>query len=418
MAGHTKGLSARILNLNEKAIFSHCYSHRLNLAICASCNVQSIRSFLAYVKEVSYFFNLSPTREQKLEEHIDKITPLAFKKKLKDVCRTRWIDKVHGMDTFQELFIPVVSCLEEMSLNINKTFNHTTSTSASSLLKLITGFYFIIALCITRNVFDITLPITRMLQAKTNDICNGLNLIQALKDAVSSLRNIVDEHHQICYEQKLKIASKINVIKEKHRTSFISKNRANTPFEYVSHYFKMIITIPLLDHLSTKLNSRFNDTTLKRYKALDLVPSKMIAEIQCSSDTNWKDQVISFSDFYITDLPNPLAFLGELRLWEVCWVNFKNELPSNITETLKAINFPEFKNIKICIKLLATLPLTSCECEQTLFSLRRLKDYKRSTMVEDRLNDLALMNIHTELPIDVEKVINKFAINNRRLCFK
>ncbi|XP_065662565.1 52 kDa repressor of the inhibitor of the protein kinase-like [Hydra vulgaris] len=71
MAGHTKGLSACILNLNEKAIFTHCYSHRLNLAICASCNVQSIRNLLAHVKEVSYFFNLSPTRQQKLEEHID-----------------------------------------------------------------------------------------------------------------------------------------------------------------------------------------------------------------------------------------------------------------------------------------------------------------------------------------------------------
>ncbi|XP_065645576.1 52 kDa repressor of the inhibitor of the protein kinase-like [Hydra vulgaris] len=144
----------------------------------------------------------------------------------------------------------------------------------------------------------------------------------------------------------------------------------------------------------------------------------MIAEDQCSSDTNWKDHVISFSDFYKIDLPNPLALLGELKLWEVYWVKFKNELPSNITETLKAINFPGFENIKIRLKLLATLPLTSCECERTFSSLRRLKDYKRSTMVEDRLNGLALMNIHKELPNDVEKVINKFAINNRWLCFK
>ncbi|XP_065671596.1 52 kDa repressor of the inhibitor of the protein kinase-like [Hydra vulgaris] len=192
MAGHTKGLFARILNLNEKAIFTHCYSHRFNLALCTSCNAQSIRNLLAHVKEVSYFLILSPTKQQKLEEHIDKITPLASQKKLKDVCKTCWIDKVHDMDTFQELFIFVVSCLEEMSLNINKTFNHTTSTSASSLLKLITGFDFIVALCIARNVFDITLPITRLLQAKSNDIYNGLNLIQALKDAVCSLRNTVD----------------------------------------------------------------------------------------------------------------------------------------------------------------------------------------------------------------------------------
>ena len=252
---------------------------------------------------------------------------------------------------------------------INRTFNHTTSATASSLLKLITGFDFIVALCITRNVFDITLPITRLLQAKSNDIYNDLNLIQPLKDAVSSLRNIVDQHHQMCYEQALKFVQKVNITEEKPRTSFIVKNRVNTLSESTSHYFKLVITIPLLDHLSTELTTRFDDTTLKCYKALGLVPSKKISEIQCSCDTNWKNHVISFNDFYIIDLPNPLALLGELDLWEAYWLNFRTELPSNITKTLKAINFPGFENIKIFLKLLATLPLTSCECERTFSSL-------------------------------------------------
>ncbi|XP_065642336.1 52 kDa repressor of the inhibitor of the protein kinase-like [Hydra vulgaris] len=255
MAGHTKGLSSRILNLNEKASFVHCYSHRLNLAICASCNVQYVKNLLTHVKEVSYFFNLSPTRQQKLEEHIESTIPSAVKKKFKDVCRTRWVEKVSGLDTFQELFIPLVFCLEEMSLNVNKSFNHSTSSSASSLLKLITGFNFIVAMCITRNVFDLTLPITRMLQSKSNDIYDGLNLIQALKDVVSSLRNVVNQHHQMCYEQALKIAQNINVAETKPRTSFISKNRNNTPSESISDYFKFVITIPLLDHLSVELDT-------------------------------------------------------------------------------------------------------------------------------------------------------------------
>ncbi|XP_065658729.1 52 kDa repressor of the inhibitor of the protein kinase-like [Hydra vulgaris] len=197
MSGHTKGLSSRVLNLNKKAIYVHCYSHRLNLATCASCNVQYVKNLLAHVKDVSYFFNLSPTRQQNLEEHIERTAPVAGQKKLKDVCRTRWVEKVNGLDTFQELFISLVSCLEEMSLNVNKSFNHSTSSSASSLLKLITSFDFIVALCITRNVFDITLPVTRMLQSKSNDIYDGLNLIRALKDVISSLRSIADQHHQM-----------------------------------------------------------------------------------------------------------------------------------------------------------------------------------------------------------------------------
>ncbi|XP_065664810.1 zinc finger MYM-type protein 1-like [Hydra vulgaris] len=285
MSGHTKGLSSRVLNLNKKATYDHCYSHRLNLAICASCNVQYVKNLLAHVIDVSYFFNLSPTRQQNLEDHIERTAPVAGKKKLKDVCRTRWVEKVKGLDTFQELFIPLVSCIEEMSLNVNKSFNHSTSSSASSLLKLITGFDFIVALCITRNVFDITLPVTRMLQSKSNDIYDGLNLIRALKDVISSLRSIADQHHQMCYEQALKIAHELNVTEAKPRTSFISKNRNNDSSECVFDYFKIAITIPLLDHLSTELGTR-------------------------------------------VDLPYPLALPGELDLWEAYWLNFEVLIPS------------------------------------------------------------------------------------------
>ncbi|XP_065675832.1 52 kDa repressor of the inhibitor of the protein kinase-like [Hydra vulgaris] len=144
----------------------------------------------------------------------------------------------------------------------------------------------------------------------------------------------------------------------------------------------------------------------------------MISEVRSSRDTSWKEYIVPFSEFYRADLPNPLALPGELDLWEAYWLNFEGNVPSNITENLKAINFPGFENIKIILQLLATFPLTSCECERTFSSLRRLKNYTRSTMVEERLNGLALMNIHTESVIDIEKVIDKFEITNRRLSFK
>ena len=36
VAGHINGLSAQILKINPKALYTHCYSHRLNLSICDS----------------------------------------------------------------------------------------------------------------------------------------------------------------------------------------------------------------------------------------------------------------------------------------------------------------------------------------------------------------------------------------------
>ena len=81
--------------------------------------------------------------------------------------------------------------------------------------------------------------------------------------------------------------------------------------------------------------------------------------------------------------------------------------------------FPELLKV---LKILATMPVTSCEAEQS-FSLKRLKTYLRSTMGEDRLNSLAVLNIHrgvcnTVMEEDIEKLVNKFSEGQgRRMYF-
>ena len=57
-----KGLSAHILRLNEKAIYTHCHSHRLNLYISKSCSIQSARNVLEQIKEISYYSKFLTTK--------------------------------------------------------------------------------------------------------------------------------------------------------------------------------------------------------------------------------------------------------------------------------------------------------------------------------------------------------------------
>ena len=53
VSGHTKGLSARILGINIKALYVHC--HSLNLCVSNSCKVQPVRNMMDHEKDVSYF---------------------------------------------------------------------------------------------------------------------------------------------------------------------------------------------------------------------------------------------------------------------------------------------------------------------------------------------------------------------------
>ena len=109
VAGHLSGLSARILAINQKAIYVHCSSHRLNLCVAKSCSVTLVRNVMNKIKSLSYFFNFSQNRQQLLQKHINELYPEASKTKLKDVCRTRWVERIDGMEVFEELFVPLLS---------------------------------------------------------------------------------------------------------------------------------------------------------------------------------------------------------------------------------------------------------------------------------------------------------------------
>ena len=58
VSGHINGLSAHICKINNKAIYTHCHSHRLNLVIGASCNIQCVRNVFDQIKEIYYFFQV------------------------------------------------------------------------------------------------------------------------------------------------------------------------------------------------------------------------------------------------------------------------------------------------------------------------------------------------------------------------
>lgn len=64
----------------------------------------------------------------------------------------------------------------------------------------------------------------------------------------------------------------------------------------------------------------------------------------------------------------------------------------------------------------ATLPVSISSAERSFSTLRRLKTWLRSTMIEERLNGLALLHTHTDIDVKGENIIEKFATQgNHRL---
>ena len=53
VSGSKNGMAAHIIKENPKAIYTHCFSHRLNLSICKACKIQSVANIMEQIKELS-----------------------------------------------------------------------------------------------------------------------------------------------------------------------------------------------------------------------------------------------------------------------------------------------------------------------------------------------------------------------------
>ena len=65
--------------------------------------------------------------------------------------------------------------------------------------------------------------------------------------------------------------------------------------------------------------------------------------------------------------------------------------------SLKACDPDDFPNLYMLLKVAAILPVTTCECERSISTMRRLNNYMRCTMGESRLSALAFMHIKYEM---------------------
>ena len=132
------------------------------------------------------------------------------------------------------------------------------------------------------------------------------------------------------------------------------------------------MTIPLLDHLLQDLTARFSKDALVSYTGLYLIPSKILSLDSKSPEKSLKDLLFPFIQFYEEEFPSIHHLDLELALWKKYWMTNKETCPNNISLTLKAVKFDGFENIKIALRILATLPITSCECERSFSGMKRL----------------------------------------------
>lgn len=95
----------------------------------------------------------------------------------------------------------------------------------------------------------------------------------------------------------------------------------------------------------------------------------------------------------------------------------KENLPTNFMEALNQCDETLYRSIFRFIKIAATLPVSVASSERSFSSLRRLKTYLRSSVGQERLVGLTLLNVHREVEVDPEHIIDELAKRPRKLPF-
>ncbi|KAL4705397.1 hypothetical protein ACJJTC_002420 [Scirpophaga incertulas] len=72
-----------------------------------------------------------------------------------------------------------------------------------------------------------------------------------------------------------------------------------------------------------------------------------------------------------------------------------------------------FPYIEIAMRIFLSTAVTNCSAERSFSVLKRIKNYLRSSLIEERLNNLAILSIEADLTnkIDYHDVINNFVTN-------
>lgn len=181
--------------------------------------------------------------------------------------------------------------------------------------------------------------------------------------------------------------------------------------------FKRDVFLPILDTTIAQLNQRFKG----------LVDISNIFSPLLNFDSLSKEEIHEKSMVLAQKYPNVLtSALGEeiVHLKTVFKSTFKECSDSKLI-SIKLLNsiyelhlegvFPE---VCIGLRIFFSLPVTVAEGERSFSKLSLIKNYLRSTMLEDRLNGLAILSIEHELAkkINFDDVIRDFAnIKVRRL---
>ncbi|XP_066338762.1 uncharacterized protein [Miscanthus floridulus] len=403
MKGKHQGVQRKLLDVNPRAFYSACGCHSLNLTLCdmATKTCGRAKDFFGIIQRIYTAFANSTKKWQILKENITGLT-------LKSVSATRWESRIDSVKAIRFQCADIREALLQVSDIDNDPAK---SSEAKGLANNELGQYdFIVAVAIWYEVLYAANLVSKQMQEKDMliDGYRETGFLQALESA-----------KEIALEMDIgtTFTKKRKITRKRHH----DENPEDTNIATMSpeELFRIEYFNTLIDQAIVSLETRFEQYKEYQKNFGFLFTSETLRSLDNQSLKSSCDNLEAVlkkdekSDIDAKELYMELKFLQD-------FIPEERMGPVEILRFLKEHGC--FPNATIAYRVLLTIPVTVASAERSFSKLKLLKTYLRSTMTQERLNDLAIIALEGELleKIDYEHIIEDFISKNtkRMMLFK
>ena len=408
-----QGVQARVLEINPRALYMPCACHSLNLVLCdmaKSC--RKAITFFGVIQRIYALFARSTKKWKILTDHIERFT-------VKPLSDTRWESRIKSVQPIRYQASQIRSTLEEVERTC--TEDPKSVSEAGSLVTTIENFEFLVGMVIWEDILSVINMMSKKLQSPI--VCLDSTLKQ-IEGVISYFKKYRDTGLSASIETAKSIASSLDVEptfptkrKGKRKKQFDEQDDETEELQrsaiddFNDDYFLVIV-----DYAIVSLTSRFDQ--LKEFEKIFgfLFNSENLKSLDHS---DLRDCCTTFVNTFSHDNKSDVELddlFSELKVLQVT-------LPDQLMSASEILHFVKvadcYPNASIAYRILLTIPVTVASAERSFSKLKLLKNCLRSTMLQERLNGLAMCSIEKDIldTIDLESVLEDFASRNARRRF-
>ncbi|XP_053323828.1 zinc finger MYM-type protein 1-like [Spea bombifrons] len=398
MAGKYHGAQALIRQEQPLAIYVHCGAHCTNLVMQAAAHQCPImEDALMCVQDLGNLFGQSVKCRTTFSEIVQREAEGPLKViHIKPLCPTRWTVRVKSVKKVLDNYELILQTLEEFA---NSRGSGDVHSRARGLLQQFRQGKILLGLQISLTIMEILECLNKALQGNEQTISGLLASVQHTHDAIQKLR--CDTSFERLLTANMHLVEKYQ-LKEVNvpRQPKVPKRLQHGPTEqfhaktvkeyYCPQYFQLI------DAILTQLMQRFDQEGLLIYEKLE----------QCLLTGQASEGLLQYPEIEHNLLSAQITTLSSVH---------KYTSVSEAVEILRKMPARErcfFSEVEKMVRILLTVPASSCEAERSFSALRRLKTWLRSTMTQKRLNHVAICNIHRDImdELELEAIAKEFAM--------